>query len=124
MQSMRLLSSKQFWGAVLGTSLLGTLMAEPQRPPDRLRVGESLMRPIAGEAVDRLVVPLTEGQFAKVVVMQSGSDVVVTLRDPRQRVLMESDLPNAAFGAETVTAIAESTGDYVVEVKLGNSQSP
>ena len=70
-----------------------------------------------------MAVPLTAGQFVKIVALQAGSDVVVALRDPQQRVLMESDMPNAAFGAETVAAIADSDGDYVVEVKLANPRA-
>jgi len=91
-----MLFAKRFGQIVFLLALPGGSPAEPQQSsaPVRLSLGARLTRPIEGTAVDRLAVPLNAGQFIKVVVMQAGSDVAVTLRDPGQRALMTSDLPN------------------------------
>jgi CHAT domain-containing protein len=106
-------------------SLLGAIPAAPQQNAalDKLPLGVRLTRRIEGTAVDRFAVSQTAGQFVKVVAMQTGSDIVLTLRDPQQKVVMESDLPNGAFGPETVEAIAQTAGEYVVEIKLAGSRT-
>jgi CHAT domain-containing protein/tetratricopeptide (TPR) repeat protein len=103
-------------------SLLGAIPAASQQSAalERLPMGVRLTRQIEGAAIDRLAVPLSIGQFVKVVAMQTGNDVVLTLRDPQQQVVMESDLPNGGFGPETVEAIATMAGEFVVEIKLGS----
>ena len=83
-------------------------------------LGARLTRQIEGATVDGFAVPLTAGQFVKVVALQNGSDVVLTLRDPQQQVVMESDLPNGAFGPETVASVVEISGEFTVEIKLAN----
>jgi len=104
-------------------SLLGVIPAASQQSAavDPLPLGVRLTRQIEGATVDRFAVPLAAGQFAKVVAAQTGSDIVLTLRDSHQQVAMESDLPNGAYGPETVEAIAEIAGEYIVEIKLGGS---
>jgi len=101
--------------------LLGVVSATSQQSAalDRLPLGVRLTRLIEGATVDRLALPVTAGQFVKVVATQTGSDIVLTLRDSRQQVVMESDLPNGAYGPETVEGIAEIAGEYIVEIKLG-----
>lgn len=117
---------KQLRWAMVAAALPGVFPAEPQQAqgPVRLVPGTPLTRPIEGSAVDRLVVTLATDQFVKVIVMQTGSDVVATLRDPRGDEVMNSALPNGEFGAETVAAVADSAGDYAVEVKLSNPRAP
>src|SRR5204862_8036569 len=90
---------------------------------DRLPLGVRLTRQIEGATADRFTVPLAAGWFVKVVAIQTGSDIVLTLRNPQQEVVMESDLPNGAFGPETVDAIAQIGGDYIVEVKLADPRT-
>src|SRR5947207_1429928 len=101
--------------AIALLSLLGSIPAEPQQSAaaDRLSLGVRLTRLIEGATVDRLALPVTAGQFVKVVATQTGSDIVLTLRDPKEQVMMESDLPNGAYGPETVEAIAEIAGEYI-----------
>ena len=104
--------------------LLGAIPALSQQSTlEQLPFGSRLGRQIEGVILDRFAVPLTAGQFVKIVAMQTSSDVVLTLRDPQQQVVMESDLPNGAFGPETVAAVAAKSGEYVVEIKLANPRA-
>jgi CHAT domain-containing protein/tetratricopeptide (TPR) repeat protein len=51
--------------------------------------------------------------------MQSGSDLIVTFRNP-QGSSIEIDSANGRYGPETVAAIAETAGEYQLQVKLDN----
>jgi CHAT domain-containing protein len=105
-------------------ALLWTGPAEPQQTDnDRLRSGTRLTRQLDGAVVDRLNVSLAAGQFVRIEVMQVGSDVAVTLRDPTGRIVVEANAPNGRYGPETVTAITGAAGDYRLEVKLTDPRS-
>jgi len=108
-----------FQVAALAAALSSFVAAEPQHEsvPVRLLSGVRLTRPIESGAPDRVLVALAGNQFVRIIVMQTGIDVAVSLSDPQGRELMTSDLPNGAFGAETVAAVSELPGEYVVEVK-------
>ena len=123
---MACMNRKQAGGILaLALALVGAPPAE-QRPADMvvLRPGVPLMRQLEAAGSDRLIVPLTTGWFVKIVVMQSGSDVVVTFRDSGGQVLVQSDSPLGAYGPETIATIATSSGNHELEVKLGNARKP
>jgi CHAT domain-containing protein len=91
--------------------------AEPPQPAmDRLKPGERLTRTLQGSATDRMAVPLAAGQFVRIEVMQIGTNVAVVLRDPGNRTVAEVDSANGRFGPETVVAVVQSPGDYLLEV--------
>lgn len=56
------------------------------------------------------------GQFFRVVVMQDGIDVTVRLKGPNGKQILEVDSPSGRNGHESVSAIAELTGIFELEV--------
>jgi tetratricopeptide (TPR) repeat protein len=83
----------------------------------------ALQRTLEGDRADILLLPMREGQFAHVEVMQTGSNVAVVLRDPAGKEIALVDSPNGAYGPEPVSFIAALSGDYRIEVKLGNPRT-
>ncbi len=81
-----------------------------------LRPGERLERRLTGSAPDVLHFQVTAGQFFRIEVLQSGSDLAVVLRGPRSELIAQSDFDNGGDGPETIAAIAEISGDYTIEV--------
>lgn len=112
MQSRRSITS-----VLLGLALLCVVAIDGQQ---KLPVGGTLARKLRGTSIDSLSITLSAGQFFKAVALQTGTDIAITLRDPENRAVLEIDTINGAFGPETVAAIAESSGEYHVEVRLSD----
>jgi CHAT domain-containing protein/Tfp pilus assembly protein PilF len=116
-----MLNQRHIAAAAIAMALSCTVTAEPQQAAiDRLELQVRLARSLEGSAADRMIVALEARQFFRIEVMQAGTDVGLTLRDPESRVVGESDLPNGRYGPETVAAIAERSGDYLLEVRLSD----
>jgi CHAT domain-containing protein/tetratricopeptide (TPR) repeat protein len=81
--------------------------------------GAPIHRSLEGAAPDVVLLPLTAGQYARVEVLQTGSDVVVNLFDPDGGKLARIDSPNDNLGPEPVSLVAATSGSYRVEVTLG-----
>jgi tetratricopeptide (TPR) repeat protein len=60
---------------------------------------------------------MISGQYLHVVVTQRGIDVAVTLFAPDGKKIIEADSKRLIEGSETVSAIAEAPGAYVIEVR-------
>ena len=105
-------------GAAFACFLLTALLCLGQESLERLVEGSGLSRSVNGQSADVVLVALRQGQFVKIVAMQSGTDVKVTLRSPQGRIVTEVDSPNGAFGPETLVALATASGDYQVETRL------
>ena len=60
---------------------------------------------------------LSSGQFVQVIVAQPGIDVVVTLLSEEGKTLLEVDNPNGIDEPEFVNWLAETTGNYRLEVR-------
>lgn len=114
-----MIRERVFLAAAL-TAVLTAAGAAQSQPAaiDRLKLGERLTRTLQGSATDRMAVPLTAGQFVRIEVMQIGTDVAVVFRDPGNRVVAEVDSKNGRYGPETVVAIVETAGEYILEVGL------
>jgi hypothetical protein len=92
------------------------LLLEPTKPSEQELAGGQLH-------LFRLSIPAR--QFVHVVADQRGIDVVVTLFAPDGRKLVEVDSPNGSRGPETVWFVADSAGDYKIEVRsLEKSAKP
>jgi CHAT domain-containing protein len=77
-------------------------------------------RQIAGSGSDTIQLQIPEGYFIRIEVLQKGRDLTVALRDPPGEKLFDVDSDNADFGPETVVAIAESGGEYLLEIRNGD----
>ena len=60
---------------------------------------------------------MISGQFLHVVVDQRGIDVAVALFTPDGKKISEADSEHLIEGSETVSAIAEAAGAYLIEVR-------
>lgn len=90
---------------------------QQQTPLPLLTNGEHLLN---GGETQSYQVALTAGQFLHVLVDQNGIDVVVTSFAPDGRQLTQIDSPNGRWGSESVLLVAESSGDYRIEVRSTN----
>jgi hypothetical protein len=105
----------------LVTALLIPLAAAPQRIPVILSTpGVPVARWLEGATPDVLLLAPGAGNYARVEVLQTGSDVVVNLIDPDGRKLARIDAPNGGLGPESVSLVADRAGNYRVEVSLGD----
>jgi CHAT domain-containing protein/Tfp pilus assembly protein PilF len=91
----------------------------PQRASDArlLEPGKIIERQISGEQVHLYLIKLATNFFLHVTVEQRGVDVVVTVFDSSDKELMKVDSPNGSQGPESVLLIAETAGEYRLEVR-------
>ncbi len=89
-----------------------------------LSPGTTLERELKGGEVQSFRVSLVGGQFLHVLVEQRGIDVVVTAFGPDGTQLLSVDSPNSSWGPEPVVFIAETSGDYRIEVRPANDKAP
>ena len=95
----------------------GRLDAQTGQDVTALVPGKLVERDLAGGQAHSYRIPLAAGQYLHVVVVQRGVDVVTSLFDPGGRQVVEVDSPSGAQGPELLYAIAESSGDYRLEVR-------
>jgi erythromycin esterase len=87
------------------------------RETQRLVSGTPVERMLRGGEVHSYQVPLTVGQFLRVIVEQRGIDVVVAAFKPDGTKISEVDSPNGTQGPEPVSIAAETSGDHRIEVR-------
>ncbi|MFL6284054.1 MAG: CHAT domain-containing protein [Pyrinomonadaceae bacterium] len=97
--------------------LVSTLAAQNDKDTPTLELGKPIERELAGGQSHSYRIALAKGEFLRVVVDQRGADVLVTLSDPAGKKLTEMDGLIGSRGPETVVALAESAGDYILEVR-------
>jgi CHAT domain-containing protein len=86
--------------------------------------GKGVERSIdAGEA-HYYTLPLTAGQYAHIAVDQRGVDVVVSIFAPDGTKLVQVDCPNANYGLEPVSLVADTAGTYRVEIRSTSPKLP
>lgn len=98
--------------------------ARGQSNPQPLTDGETRTLNISGGEKQFFPIALNSGAYVRVVVEQQGVDVAVALIGPDQERLIEMDSPNGNYGPEPITAIAERTGSYVIEVRSPDPKAP
>ena len=82
-----------------------------------LKLGDPIEREMGRGAVHSYALSLTKGQFVKVVVEQKGIDVVVSIFAPGGEKIEEVDSLDGAKGPEEVLFIAETGGNFRLDVK-------
>lgn len=99
----------------LFVSLL-TINANAQVSGSVLMAGTKLERPIEPGKVDSYRISLRARDYVRVVVTQEGTDVVVKLLGPDGKELIGANAVQAE-GAETVSWVATTGGDYQIQVQ-------
>ena len=88
-----------------------------------LAPGATMTRHVAGNAPDVIPIPLPAKTFIRIRVIQDGADLIAGLRNPAGELVCEVDSGNGRYGPEAVVAIADSAGEYRLEVRTGNPKS-
>jgi CHAT domain-containing protein len=94
-----------------------------QDAPKQLPVLADGRHALKGGESHSYLINLSAGQFLYALIDQQGIDVNVTLFRPDGSQITASDSPNNRFGPEPVLLIAETGGDYRVDVRAPNPQS-
>jgi CHAT domain-containing protein/Tfp pilus assembly protein PilF len=81
-----------------------------------LEPGKPIERELAGGESHSYHFTLAAGQFLRAVVDQRGVNLIVTLYGPDGKKIADIDSPNGSQGPEPVSVIAETTGDYRIEL--------
>src|SRR5262249_15317502 len=81
-----------------------------------LEIGKSIEKEIVAGQTDSYLLPLTQGQFVRVVVEQKGIEVAVVLLGPDGKKLEEVNSPCGIYGPESLSFIATTSGSYRVQV--------
>lgn len=86
--------------------------------PIPLAPGRPIEAELGGNEEGVYETSLKKGEFLRVDVEQRGVDVVVAVRDPRGRLLVEHDTLTGAYGTETVRVIAAASGAHRVTLRV------
>lgn len=111
-------------GYLLLITFLCVITARAQEQASALSLYSPVERQLTGAQRHLYTLGLKHGQIAEVVVEQRGIDVVVAVSAPDGKRLFEVDTPTGAQGDEKVVIAAEQAGDYRIEVRGLDPQSP
>jgi hypothetical protein len=82
-----------------------------------LEPGKPVERELSGGQSHSYKITMISGQYSHIVVEQRGIDVVVALFAPDGKKISEADSEHLIERSETVSAIAEAPGVYLIEVR-------
>jgi len=82
-----------------------------------LEPGKPVERELSGGQSHFYKITMTSGQYLQVIVSQKGIDTLVALFTPDGKKVGEADIEKATARSETISAIAEATGAYRIEVR-------
>jgi CHAT domain-containing protein/predicted negative regulator of RcsB-dependent stress response len=82
-----------------------------------LEPGKPIQRELSGGQSHSYKITMISGQYLHVVVDQRGIDVAVALFTPDAKKINEADCEHLIEGSETVSAIADAAGAYLIEVR-------
>jgi CHAT domain-containing protein/tetratricopeptide (TPR) repeat protein len=82
-----------------------------------LELSKSIERELSGGQSHSYKITMISGQFLHIVVRQRGIDLVVALFAPDGKKISEADSDHVIEGSETVSAIMEAPGAYLIEVR-------
>jgi CHAT domain-containing protein/predicted negative regulator of RcsB-dependent stress response len=91
--------------------------AETAQETDSLEPGKPVERELSGGQSHSYKITMISGQYLQVVVDQRGIDVAVALFAPDGKKISEVDSEHLVEGSETVSAIAEEPGAYLIEAR-------
>jgi tetratricopeptide (TPR) repeat protein len=91
--------------------------AQSAQETDSLEPGKPIERELSGGQSHSYKITMISGQYLQVVVDQRGIDVALVLFTPDGKKISEVDSEHLVEGSETVAAIAEATGAYLIETR-------
>jgi CHAT domain-containing protein/tetratricopeptide (TPR) repeat protein len=100
-----------------------TNSAQGPSEPSRLDLGKPIEGELRGGGTHSYIVHIEAGHFVHVIVLQEGVDVAETLFDPGGKKIVEMDSLNGSYGPESLSAIAEISGDFRLDVTASSSET-
>ncbi|HEX6125029.1 MAG TPA: CHAT domain-containing tetratricopeptide repeat protein [Pyrinomonadaceae bacterium] len=94
-----------------------------QQPIETLPTFENGEHPLKAGETKSFRIQLTEGQFLHALIEQKDIDVLVASYGPDGKQVGESDSPNDRWGFESITFLADASGDYRIDVRSENSKA-
>jgi CHAT domain-containing protein/tetratricopeptide (TPR) repeat protein len=91
--------------------------AQSAQESDSLELGKPIQREISGGQTHSYKITMISGQYLHVVVAQRGIDMAVALFAPDGKKISEVDSEHLIAGSETLSAIAEAPGAYLIEAR-------
>src|SRR5262249_12980696 len=91
--------------------------AQSAQETDSLEPGKPIERELSGGQSHSYKITMISGQYLQVVVDQRGIDVAVALFAPDGKKISEVDSEQLVAGSETVSAVAEAPGAYLIEAR-------
>jgi CHAT domain-containing protein/tetratricopeptide (TPR) repeat protein len=82
-----------------------------------LEPGKPVERELSGGQSHFYKITMTSGQYIQIAVSQRGIDALVALYTPDGKKIDDADSEHTTAGSETISAIAEAAGAYMVEVR-------
>src|SRR5882672_10555761 len=82
-----------------------------------LEPGKPIERELSGGQSHFYKIAMTSGQYLRITVSQRGIDVAVVLSTPDGNKISEADSEHLIERSETVSAIAEAPGAYLIAVR-------
>jgi CHAT domain-containing protein/Tfp pilus assembly protein PilF len=110
--------------AEIAPGIVESVCALAQGSPTQLEPYKPLERELAGGGLHDYTVPVLAGQYLLVIVEQRGIGVALALRCPEGKCSAEMAGSFGAQGAVSISTIADVDGDYTVEVRPSDQQSP
>src|SRR5262245_56394074 len=92
-------------------------VAQNTKPIEELRAGGRSTHALSRNDAHSYRVAMKSDQYFSLRVEQLGIDVVVDVFGPDGKLVEEFDSPNGDRGPEVVSLVANSTGDYRIEVR-------
>jgi CHAT domain-containing protein/tetratricopeptide (TPR) repeat protein len=100
------------------------IAGQPQSETTLLEPGKPLERTLQGGEKHLYAIRAETGQFIHFIVDQLGIDVALTLYGLDDKKIGAMDSPNGRFGLEQISTIAETPGNYRLEVGSDNKNAP
>jgi len=82
-----------------------------------LELGKPIERELSGGLSHFYKITMASGQFLRMAVKQQGIDVAIALLTPDGKKISEANSDHLTEGSETMSAISESAGAYLIEVR-------
>src|SRR5262245_49715948 len=99
-------------------------LSSAQTENDRtLELGQLVQRKLAGGDAHSYRVTLKSGEYARVIVNEQSTDVVVAAFDTQGRKIVERDVARSGQ-SETLSLIADTSADYRLEVRTSLKSAP
>ena len=115
---MNTISFKNFFYLFVCAIVLTTVNFGQTSNQNKLTIDKIVDKTIkAGESQDYFV-KLKEKNFIQIQLDQKGIDAILTLYSPQGRELIKRDSPNGETGAEIISYIAQTNGNYKVTVSV------